>query len=218
MTIVRWQAVFFDFDGVIADSVQVKTNAFATMFSPYGQPVVDKVIDYHLANGGMPRHLKFEYYLKEILGKKVNKEDLLHLGREFSSLVVDGVVAAKFIPGAEQSLQQLQQLNIPAYIVSGTPHEEMLLIASRKKLEHYFEEIHGSPRNKTDILRDIIQRRNYDSGHCLFIGDALADYRAATDTGMHFLGIINPGRTQVTFPKETRISQKVTIHLHSVDE
>ncbi len=31
----NYQAVFFDFDGAILDSVNVKTNAFATMFRPY---------------------------------------------------------------------------------------------------------------------------------------------------------------------------------------
>ena len=32
----KWQAVFFDFDGVILDSVDVKTQAFAAMFRAYG--------------------------------------------------------------------------------------------------------------------------------------------------------------------------------------
>jgi beta-phosphoglucomutase-like phosphatase (HAD superfamily) len=33
---MRYQAIFFDFDGVILDSVHVKTEAFAAMFRKYG--------------------------------------------------------------------------------------------------------------------------------------------------------------------------------------
>lgn len=212
MTNPRWQAVFFDFDGVIADSVQVKTNAFTKMFRAYGQKVVDQVIAYHLANGGMPRYLKFEYYYKELLGKELNRAELERLGADFSALVVDGVIAAALIPGAEQSLQQLQQEKIPAFIVSGTPHDEMLTIAKQKRLDQYFLEIHGSPRNKTEILLDIIERRNYQPEKCLFIGDAVADYRAANAAGMHFLGITG-AVSAVTFPKGTLLSPVVTTSL-----
>ena len=39
----RWEAVFFDFDGVILDSVDVKTQAFADMFRQYG-PEVERAV------------------------------------------------------------------------------------------------------------------------------------------------------------------------------
>ena len=33
------ESIFFDFDGVIADSVNVKTEAFAKMYESYGKEV-----------------------------------------------------------------------------------------------------------------------------------------------------------------------------------
>lgn len=212
MNIPKWQAVFFDFDGVIADSVRVKTTAFAAMFEPYGQEVVSKVLDYHLANGGMPRFKKFEYYLRELLHREPSPELLDQLGSEFSSRVVDGVIASSLITGAKESLKELKHHGIPAFIVSGTPHEEMLTIAEQKELATYFLEIHGSPRNKTEILQDILKRRSYRAEECLFIGDALADHKAAADTGMQFLGIAAK-ESRVPFPPGTPLSPVVTLVL-----
>ena len=36
--------VFFDFDGVLADSVEVKGRAFGSLFSEYGSDVVSRVM------------------------------------------------------------------------------------------------------------------------------------------------------------------------------
>ena len=46
------KAIFWDFDGVIADSVNVKTDAFYELYLPYGKNIAEKVKEYHLANGG----------------------------------------------------------------------------------------------------------------------------------------------------------------------
>ena len=45
------KVLIFDFDGVIADSVEVKTEAFASMYEPYGMDVVDKSVKNAINNG-----------------------------------------------------------------------------------------------------------------------------------------------------------------------
>ena len=52
--------IFFDFDGVIADSVNVKTEAFEKIYLPYGKEIAEKVINHHRENGGMSRFEKFD--------------------------------------------------------------------------------------------------------------------------------------------------------------
>ena len=59
--------VFFDFDGVILDSVDVKTKAFGKMFEAYGSDVQKEVVQYHLENCGVSRFEKFRYYYENIL-------------------------------------------------------------------------------------------------------------------------------------------------------
>ena len=62
------KAIFWDFDGVIAESVNVKTEAFYNLYLPYGIEIAEKVRRHHLDNGGMSRFEKFRYYQTRLLG------------------------------------------------------------------------------------------------------------------------------------------------------
>ena len=206
---MNWEAVFFDFDGVILDSVDVKTKAFAKMFRRYGPEVEKKIVEYHLNNGGVSRFDKFRYYYEEILNKPVNEEIIKTLSEQFSDLIIDGVLASPFVAGAKETLELLRKNNIFAYIVSGTPDKEIKLIVQRKGLSKYFKEVHGSPRKKWGICREIITKKNYNSQNCLFIGDAMSDYEAAQKNRICFLGIVGNGEISL-FPDGTPVSAVVT--------
>ena len=58
--------IILDFDGVILDSIPVKTEAFKQLFSDFSDDDVDLLIDFHLKNGGMSRYKKIEYFFKNI--------------------------------------------------------------------------------------------------------------------------------------------------------
>jgi beta-phosphoglucomutase-like phosphatase (HAD superfamily) len=53
------KAVLFDFDGVIVESVYVKTEAFRELFAGESE-YLSEILAFHLANGGMSRYTKFE--------------------------------------------------------------------------------------------------------------------------------------------------------------
>jgi HAD superfamily hydrolase (TIGR01549 family) len=207
---MKFQAVFFDFDGVILDSFDVKTKAFATMFRPYGPDVEKAVIGYHLANGGISRIKKFEYYYKKILKKPFTQDTLDGLGDKFTQLAMEGVLAAPFIDGAMESLEMLNKQNVPAFVVSGTPKEEIEQIVEKRKLTRYFLEVHGSPCSKQNIVRDIAFRHNLRLKSCLFVGDAITDFEAAQLCGTAFLGIVKNGNKS-PFPESTIVSDHVCI-------
>lgn len=207
---MKFNALFFDFDGVILDSVDVKTEAFAQMFRFYGQEVEKEVVEYHLANGGVSRFEKFCYYYDKLLKIPITDEKLALLGKEFSALVVQKVIDSPFVPGAESCLRSAQKEGIPCYIVSGTPEEEIRIIVSSKNLGHFFKEVHGSPRQKDLIVADILMRKQYKADQCLFIGDALSDYDAAQKNSLRFLGIVKNSEDS-PFPVGTAISPKVTV-------
>ncbi len=64
---MKYQAFFFDFDGILADSVEVKTRAFAKLFESYGPEIQARVVEHHRKNGGMTRKDKFRHYYAEFL-------------------------------------------------------------------------------------------------------------------------------------------------------
>ena len=205
-----WEAVFFDFDGVILDSVDVKTKAFADMFEKYGPEVQKKVIQHHLANCGVSRFDKFRYYYEKLLNTLINEKNILNLSEEFSKLVVNKVIESSFIDGAIDTLNELYKNRIPTYIVSGTPHNEINLIVKQKDLEKYFKEVHGSPREKQEIVQEILSRKRYNPKKCIFIGDAMSDYKAAKKNNMKFLGIVPKGQTS-PFPANAETSSIVDL-------
>ena len=79
------KGIIFDFDGVIADSVDVKTQAFIKIYSKYGKSVVKKVVDHHESNGGISRFEKFYLYHKNFLNKPINKNEILSTVWNYSS-------------------------------------------------------------------------------------------------------------------------------------
>ena len=45
--------ILWDFDGVISESVQAKTEAFRELYKCHGEEISDQVVEHHLSNGGM---------------------------------------------------------------------------------------------------------------------------------------------------------------------
>jgi HAD superfamily hydrolase (TIGR01549 family) len=199
----KWEAIFFDFDGVILDSVNVKTEAFAAMFRKYGPEVEQAVVEYHLANGGVSRYRKFEYYYHHLLNQDISQEKMEQLDAEFSRLSLEGVLDAPFVGGALDTLEKVNSQGVPAFVVSGAPCMEVRHIVAKRELRRYFIEVHGFPRKKQDIMNDIALRFGYRMKDCLMVGDAAADYEAARMCGTQFLGIVREGAPS-PFPSSVR--------------
>lgn len=185
----KYQALFFDFDGVLADSVMVKTKAFRALYEPYGPEIQAKVVEHHLLNGGMSRFEKFRHYSQEFCGQPLSENTARELCKRFALLVVDAVTTAPEIAGA-LAFVQAQSKEKPCFIVSGTPELELIQIVSNRGLTPYFKEVLGSPVGKTDNTSKLLEKYKLSPGCCLFLGDSTSDYRAAQRTGTDFLGVL----------------------------
>lgn len=208
--LIDWKAVFWDFDGVILDSVNVKTEAFSQMFSQYGPEIQKAVVEYHLNHGGISRFEKFRHYYQEFLKMPITDDELSRLNKEFSALVVQKVIQSPYIEGALENLELLKMNKIPCYVVSGTPEKEITFIIESKGLRDFFTEIHGAPKTKAAILDDIMLRGSYRAVACLYLGDAMTDYEAAVHAGVHFHGIVPDGAAS-PFPEDIPTSSRVFI-------
>ena len=114
------KGIIFDFDGVIAESVQVKTDAFASLYEQYGVNIVTKVIEHHEANGGISRFEKIKLYHESYLNKAITKEEIEELANQFSKLVVKKVIDSPYVPGVfKYILKCYEKYNL--FISTGTP-------------------------------------------------------------------------------------------------
>ena len=64
MVKISAKAIFWDFDGVIKDSVSLKSDAFSELFSSSDKAVVNKINEHHELNGGVSRYEKIPLYLE----------------------------------------------------------------------------------------------------------------------------------------------------------
>ena len=103
--IKKAKTIFWDFDGVIKESVKVKSDAFEKLFSPFGSKLAKKVREHHEKNGGVSRYEKFPIYLNWV-GEDITKEKLDYYEKSFSSLVKKKVIDSPWVEGAKEYLQQ----------------------------------------------------------------------------------------------------------------
>ena len=69
------RAVVFDFDGVLVESIETKTNAYACLFECEGEEIVRRVVEYHLKHGGVSRFEKFKFIYREILCRPLSEKN-----------------------------------------------------------------------------------------------------------------------------------------------
>ncbi len=196
------RAVVLDFDGVLLDSVGIKTNAFARLFEDKGPTVVQQVVNYHLAHGGISRFRKFAYIYANILNAALSETESSQLGDRFSALVFDEVTKAAWIPGALEFLRDSHKRYL-LFVASGTPEEELQQIVRQRGLEQYFLGAFGSPATKTEILTKIATENRLDRSEIIFVGDTTTDFQAAADSGVGFIGIA--GDSVSPFPESTNV-------------
>ena len=191
MTSAALRAIVFDFDGVVLESADVKTEAFVELFAAHGPEVCALVKAHHLANTGISRFVKFAWIHEHVLRTPLSEADSKALGARFSALALDKVIAAPFVPGAHEALDALAP-RYPLFVASGTPQDELDEVVDRRGLRGYFREVHGTPREKPAILADLLARHGVAPEALLFVGDGLSDYKAAVATGVEFLARDTP--------------------------
>lgn len=194
-------AIFFDFDGVILDSVDIKSQAFATLFADESHEHIKEILDLHLRLGGLSRYEKFDLIHANILRRDLSSEQKLALGLEFQKIVFDKVIACDEVAGARQALEQYF-VKCPLYVVSGTPENELGDILAARGLSRLFVEAHGSPRKKTEIVSDILKRTTFEPERCVFVGDAISDFIAAKECRVGFVGVV-PANSESPFSNDT---------------
>jgi len=192
MTAHRYRAIFFDFDGVLVESVDIKTRAFAKLFEKEGEGVVRQVVAYHLRHGGLSRYEKIRYYYDHLLRRPLSDEQLNDVATAFSRLVVDEVVEAPYVKGALEFLTAFHD-RCALYTISGTPEQEMKDIIRRRGMDVFFKGVYGAPRKKDDLVRMIMQDEGYAADEALFVGDALTDLEAAKANSVAFIARVADG-------------------------
>ena len=177
--------IFWDFDGVVKDSLDIKSLAFENLFLPFGPEIASRVRIHHERNGGVSRFEKIPLYLKWA-GQPPSPLQVKEFCDRFAKCVQQGVIDAPWVPGVREYL--LGNFTEQYFVlVTATPQEEIEQILEALQISHCFREVYGAPTNKAIAIAAVLDRQKCPPIQSLMIGDAETDRQAALFNSVPFL-------------------------------
>ncbi|MGY6562488.1 MAG: HAD family hydrolase [Luteibaculaceae bacterium] len=189
---VQYKVIFWDFDGVILNSNEVRDQGFIEVLNDYPKDKVDLLLAYHQKNGGLSRYVKFRYFYEEILGEPITEEQVYALAESFSVIMKKLLTDKSLLINETVNFIRENHQRYIMHIVSGSDQNELRYLCKELGIAGYFKSIHGSPTHKNILVKDLLMEHQYKIDKCLLIGDSINDEEAAKINGIHFLGYNNP--------------------------
>lgn len=177
--------MFWDFDGVIKDSVSAKARAFEEVFACFGPIVAQRVRQHHESHGGVSRYQKIPLYLRWA-GQSATEAQVQEFCDRFSTQVLQAVLASAWVPGVREYLDSHREDQC-FVLLTATPQEEIERILRALKLSEHFREVYGAPTPKADAVAVVLNRRGCPPDQALVIGDSTTDLEAAVANHVPFL-------------------------------
>lgn len=177
--------IFWDFDGVVKDSLDIKGLAFENLFLSFGPEIASRVRIHHDRNGGVSRFEKIPLYLKWA-GQPTSPLQVKEFCDRFAKSVQQGVIDAPWVPGVREYL--LENFTKQYFVlVTATPQEEIEQILDALDISHCFGEVYGAPTNKASAIASVLDQQKCPPIRSLMIGDAETDRQAALFNSVPFL-------------------------------
>ena len=177
--------LIWDFDGVIKESLEVKTSAFKKLFIPFGEKIVSKVIKHHQSNGGVSRYSKIPLYLKWA-NVDNDEETIEYFCQSFSDLVKEAVIDSPWVPGVMETLNKNHKKKL-IFLFTATPQKEIEFILKDLGIFNFFKRVIGHPIDKSSALKSLIEEYKIRTSQAIVIGDSKTDLKAAQNFNVQFL-------------------------------
>ncbi|MBF0177767.1 MAG: HAD family hydrolase [Magnetococcales bacterium] len=199
---------FFDFDGVLADSVPVKDAALAHLFRAHDVAVQERAMAVWNRHKGVFRPERIRRVFREALGVVLDDRAVAAQVALFVEQGVERTVSAPPIAGSLAFLERYAA-QYPCYVVSTGPQSEVREIVTRRGIAHHFRGIFGGPETKPVILSRILAQEGCSPDAALFLGDSITDFTSAQAVNMPFLGVVAPGLSN-PFPVDIAVVPDLT--------
>ena len=201
------KAAIFDWDGTITDSNAIKTEAFIELFKDACPEAAKYIRAYQQNKGGISRFEKYKHYVHYFFQREVSETELKIFGQHYAKLCREKLLQTPFISGALETLQTLKQKNIPAFIVTGSPADEIRSLAAARGILTLIQDIYGSPRSKDILLETLLQEHKLSPQEVIFFGDAITDYNAAKINNIPFIGVSKDKKSSPFLPDTTVVDR-----------
>ena len=120
--------IIFDFDGVILDSMPIRTEGFKKIFENYDNKKVEELISFHLINGGLSRFVKIKYFFEELLETSISEEEINFFADKYSKIMKENLINEKYLIRETVDFIKNNNNKIKMFIASGSEEKELRLI------------------------------------------------------------------------------------------
>ena len=188
-------AVMFDLDGTILDSIHIYYQIIETVFNRLDLPLPSRNKLREAAKTG-----DFEW--GRVFPKRTPKENdrLIEKTRKIIADIYPNLfrTQAKLIPGVKKTLEAVLQEGIKIGIVTSTPRQSMavklhpLVDSGVSDLMEIIITADDAPRKKpaADPLLEGSKKLGILPEHCMYVGDACTDIQAGKAAGMKTVGVL----------------------------
>jgi len=186
---MKLRAIFFDFDGVIMDSMHLKLDGYCLAMQPYGfaREDVNRLMRRYM---GQSRRRIIRFMHAELAGSEISDDEFERALQVFNEHDDASRDAMTPIPGSYEFLDRAHRDHFTA-VVTGTPEDFILKTTAHHNLDRYFDIVRGSPDTKRDIIAKLLADNALVPDECIFIGDGKTDQEAADHHAMRFVGLDN---------------------------
>lgn len=201
------KSIIWDFDGVIAQSNEIRKNGFINVLRnvDFSEESIQDLIEYHEANGGLSRFNKFDYYFRKygFADDEEFLEGMVQLyadaySEEVKNLFNKDTLDKKIIDYIKS------KKDIEHHIVSGSYDMELKFICNKLGISNLFSTINGSNRHvspeinqKIETIKEIRFVFDYDFDEVSMVGDSVNDYEAARENKIPFFGYNYTGKEKI---------------------
>jgi phosphoglycolate phosphatase-like HAD superfamily hydrolase len=208
--------LFLDFDGVIADTMAAKSEAFAAAFGDHGAPP-DQVIEVYRRHAGSGREVIFDRVYSELTGRSLRTRARARMAAAYGRRLKLINPALGLFPGVKALLERQARARLLA-VVTGVPRDEIRGATERLGIAGFFADHFSATLQapKDVLMAGFLAARGMAAPEALFVGDSIADMEAAERVPVPFVGVGEPaffvaGAPRAVIPALTDIESHLRI-------
>ncbi len=174
---LRCNAIIFDFDGTLADSMPFLANIGIQIMKKYYDVDYDEASDRYKSTTGLP----YEHQINlNFPGYEHNEQAI----EEFEKLKIERIFEQQLFPDVVETLTQLNQMDISIFVSSSTYQPIIAEYFAKRELSTCFVEVVGYRpgfEKGKHHFEHIRAEHGIRLGDTLFVGDSLKDYERSKD-------------------------------------
>lgn len=177
------EVILFDFDGTIANTLDIVSEIYNKLAPSYGFKVIDKKEMIHI------RNLSPLQVLKDLRESWLSFIKLPFFIRKIESELKKQMESVKFYPGIVELLNKLKNENYKLGIISSDTKKNIGKFLQLNNLD-FFDFIYtGTFWGKANLINKFLKDFDFKPIEVIYIGDEVRDIQAAKNSGIDIISV-----------------------------